>query len=243
MSKFRINKTKDYTILSNHHLRNKELSLKAKGLLSVMLGLPEDWNYSISGLVSISKENESAIKSTLDELKENGYLVITKLYPNETDSGRYEYVYDIYEEPNLEKQEGKKQGVEFLGVEFLGVENMGLNKDTNILNTNILNTKEYNNKNIKKTDFELEFDKLWSIYPNKKGKSKAFQHYKKARKTYSYEQIETGLQAYIFYIKEKKIDMQYVKNGSTWFNQECWNDDYTVTKKSELSREEQGYAF
>lgn len=92
-------------------------------------------------------------------------------------------------------------------------------------------------------DYQAEFDKLWSIYPNKKGKTKAFQHYKKARKSYSYEQIETGLRAYIFYIKEKKIDMQYVKNGSTWFNQECWNDDYTVTKKNELSREEQGYAF
>ena len=66
MAKIRVNKTKDYTILSNHHLKNKNLSLKAKGLLSVMLGLPDDWNYSINGLMAILKENETAIKSTLD---------------------------------------------------------------------------------------------------------------------------------------------------------------------------------
>ena len=134
MSKIRVNKTKDYTVLSNHHLKNKNLSLKAKGLLSVMLSLPDDWDYSINGLSFICKENETAITSALDELKENGYLVVTKLMPNQTSSGRYEYLYDIYEQP-LQKQEVEKQGVE-----FLGLENMGLNKDTNILNTNIINT-------------------------------------------------------------------------------------------------------
>ena len=58
MSVFRINKTKNYTVMSNHHLREKKMSLKAKGLLSMMLSLPDDWNYSIAGLVSICKENE-----------------------------------------------------------------------------------------------------------------------------------------------------------------------------------------
>ena len=75
MSKIRVNKTKDYTVLSNHHLKNKNLSLKAKGLLSVMLSLPDDWDYSINGLSFICKENETAITSALDELKENGYLL------------------------------------------------------------------------------------------------------------------------------------------------------------------------
>lgn len=122
MAVFKINKTKDYTVMSNHHLRDKSLSLKAKGLLSQMLSLPEDWDYTIQGLCSINKENETAINSTLKELKDKGYLIVTKKMPNETKSGRIEYVYDIYETP---KQEGEKQDLENLGAEFQGVENQG----------------------------------------------------------------------------------------------------------------------
>lgn len=162
MSKIRVNKTRDYTVLSNHHLRNKNLSLKAKGLLSVMFSLPESWDYSVIGLVAICKENETAIKSTLDELKANGYLKVTKLYPSQTKSGRYEYIYDIYEMPkqDSQKQGIEKQGVENLGLEFLGVENIGLNKDTNKLNTKELNTnkenKEYKGRFKKPTIEELQ---------------------------------------------------------------------------------------
>ena len=62
MATFRVNKNKDYTIMSNHHLRDKNLSLKAKGLLSFMLSLPENWDYSINGLVAVSKEGKKAYK-------------------------------------------------------------------------------------------------------------------------------------------------------------------------------------
>lgn len=129
MAILRVNKTKDYTTMSNYHFKDKRLSLKAKGLLSEMLSLPENWDYSIAGLVAINKEEETAIKSTLDELKQFNYLVITKLMPNETDSGRYEYVYDIYEAP-------KKQEGDFLGVEILGLENQGQYNTNNKINNN-----------------------------------------------------------------------------------------------------------
>ena len=143
MSKIRVNKTKNYTVISNYHFKDKRISLKAKGLLSQMLSLPDNWNYTIEGLVSINKESKDAIKSALDELKNNDYLVITKLMPSETKTGRIEYVYDIYETP---KQEGEKQGVEFQGVEFQGVENHTqlniYNKDTNNkINNNIKSIK------------------------------------------------------------------------------------------------------
>ena len=152
MSVIRVNKTKDYVVMSNHHFKERKMSLKAKGLLSEMLSLPDDWDYSISGLVSINKENETSIKSALNELKEFGYLKVNKLLPNETYTGRIEYVYDIYEK----KQEGEKQGVENLGVEFLGVENQ---VQYNI-NNKVLNNKKnkYNIygefKRIKLTDDE-----------------------------------------------------------------------------------------
>lgn len=147
MTVIKVNKTKNYTVMSNYHLKEKEMSLKAKGLLSLMLSLPESWDYSIAGLVAICKENETAIKSTLEELKEFGYLKVIKKLPNETKSGRIEYEYLVYEQ----KQEGEKQGVEFLGVEFLGVENP-TQLNTNKSNINKLNIN--NNKKVSRTSFE-----------------------------------------------------------------------------------------
>lgn len=140
MSVIRVEKTKNYTVMSNYHLKEKNMSLKAKGLLSIMLSLPDNWDYTISGLVSICKESESAVKNALDELKKFGYLKVVKKLPNQTDTGRIEYEYIVYEQPI---QEGEKQGVENQGVEFQAVENQG-QLNTNILNTNnkILNNKK-----------------------------------------------------------------------------------------------------
>ena len=100
MSVFKIEKTKDYTIMSNYHLRDKSLSYKAKGLLSFMLSLPEDWDYSLNGLVAISKESRDEIRSILKELQEQHYLEIEK-YRN--DKGLFEYNYLIYEIPHYIK--------------------------------------------------------------------------------------------------------------------------------------------
>lgn len=99
MSVFRINKTEDYTVMSNHHLKNKEMSLKAKGLLSQMLSLPNEWDYSVAGLVAINKENKSSIQGVLKELEDFGYLVRTR---NQNIKGQFEYIYDIYEKPQTE---------------------------------------------------------------------------------------------------------------------------------------------
>lgn len=137
MAVFRINKTKDYTVISNYHLRDKNLSLKAKGLLSLMLSLPDEWDYSINGLVSICKESETSIKSTLNELKEYNYLFINK---SKNSLGRFEYQFDIYEFPL-----NKKPEVENPPLENLEVENVG-QINTNILNTKKLNTKKINTK-------------------------------------------------------------------------------------------------
>ena len=140
-------KSKGYTILSNYHLRDRSLSLKAKGLLSLVLSLPKEWDYSIAGLVAICKESETAVKSTLDELKEHGYLIVTKYKPDQTSTGRYEYGYDFFEEPHQtlddsKKQEGEKQGVEILPLEILPLEILAV-ENIGQLNTNKLNT---NNK-------------------------------------------------------------------------------------------------
>lgn len=96
MAVCRVNKSRDYTVMSNRHLRDKNLSLKAKGLLSVVLSLPDDWDYSVSGLCAVCGEGETAVKSALRELKQNGYLNIVKTYPGDSNTGRIEYVYRVY---------------------------------------------------------------------------------------------------------------------------------------------------
>lgn len=137
MSVIRVHKNKNFTVMSNVHLRDMDLSLKAKGLLSVMLSLPDNWNYSIAGLCSICKENETAIKSTIKELKERRYVIVDKKYPNQTESKKYEYVYHIFEEPQPENQEVEKQGVENLPLDNLPIENHPINKRTDISSTDI----------------------------------------------------------------------------------------------------------
>ena len=74
MAVFRLERTRDYTVMSNHHLRDKRLSLKAKGLLSQMLSLPEDWDYTLSGLAYINRESKDAIRSAINELERAGYV-------------------------------------------------------------------------------------------------------------------------------------------------------------------------
>ena len=101
MAVFRIERTRDYTVMSNHHLRNANLSLKAKGLLSMMLSLPEDWNYTTRGLAKICKEGVDAIGAALRELEATGYIVRHKLRDRQGRISDTEYV--IYEQPQLRK--------------------------------------------------------------------------------------------------------------------------------------------
>lgn len=152
MAIMRVHKTKNYTVMSNTHLRDKNLSLKAKGLLSMMLSMPDDWKFSIAGLVSVSKEDETAIKSGIRELKENGYVVVTKKTPKETESGRFEYEYDIFED---KIQAQKKQGAEIQGLVFRSAESPavadgGLYKYTEVPSTEIQSTEIQNTSLFKK---------------------------------------------------------------------------------------------
>lgn len=98
MAVFRIEKTRDYTVMSNHHLRNAGLSLKSKGLLSMMLSLPEDWNYTTRGLAKICKEGTDSIGSALKELEHAGYIVRNRLRDSKGKIVDVEYV--IYETPH-----------------------------------------------------------------------------------------------------------------------------------------------
>lgn len=101
MSVFRINKTNNFTVMSNRHFKEKKMSLKAKGLLSLMLSLPDDWDYSIAGLATLSKDGKDSVMSALGELEKFGYLTRKRLI---NDRGQFAGVeYNIYENPVVEE--------------------------------------------------------------------------------------------------------------------------------------------
>ena len=144
MSVFRIHKTENYTVLSNYHFKEKKMSLKAKGLLSLMLSLPDTWNYSISGLASLSKDGKDSVMSALAELEAFGYLRRERVV---NDKGQFSGVqYDIYEQPqtpnpNAVKPISAKSNKEKANAEEPALSNTYLikyleNKLCNELNTN-----------------------------------------------------------------------------------------------------------
>lgn len=103
MSVMRVHKTGNFTVMSNYHFKEKKMSLKAKGLLSLMLSLPEDWNYSVSGLVSLSKDGKDSVMSALGELEKFGYLTRERVV---NDRGQFAGVeYNIFEQPQPKVEE------------------------------------------------------------------------------------------------------------------------------------------
>ena len=149
MAVYRVHKTRDYTVMSNHHLRDENLSLKAKGMLSMMLTLPDDWRYNISGLTSLIKEGKTTVRTTLRELREAGYVVVTKVKNENT--GLFEYTYDIYETPvppgqrvSTKDQINPDTGFPYLVTPQLvipGLDNPDMDTET-LLNKEIQSTEE-----------------------------------------------------------------------------------------------------
>lgn len=138
MPVIRVNKTKDYTVMANYHFRDKNLSLKAKGLLSMMLSLPDGWGYSVEGLVKLSADGRESIMATLKELEKFHYLKRSQARDNSGKLG--EAIYDIFEQPwsgfptTAKPMSGKPSS-----------------EKTTLLNTNRLNTKVLNtNKKVSK---------------------------------------------------------------------------------------------
>ena len=105
MAVFRIEKTRDYTVMSNHHLRNTDLSLKAKGLLSLMLSLPEGWDYTTKGLARICKDGVDSICAGVRELEEQGYVIRERIRNASGQLGAIEYT--ILEQPRLPQPKQK----------------------------------------------------------------------------------------------------------------------------------------
>ncbi len=106
MAVFRVERTNNYTVMSNYHLRDKSLSLKAKGLLSLMLSLPENWDYTLSGLARICMEGKDAIRAAVVELEKAGYIRRSQTTAKDGKFSSNEYIIrerPVTEEPSLEE--------------------------------------------------------------------------------------------------------------------------------------------
>lgn len=151
MPVFRVEKNKDYTSMSNYHLKDERLSLKAKGLLSVMLSLPEEWDYSVRGLEKICLESKNTINSILNEIERYGYLKRKRIYKNGKITN-WEYL--IFEKSQIEDDLYPKNE----DIENQDIENWDNNK---ILNNKILNN---NKKEIIKEKRYFEDDNLNDLF-------------------------------------------------------------------------------
>lgn len=155
MSVIRIHKTKNFTVMSNYHFKEKQMSLKAKGLLSLMLSLPDDWNYSIAGLVTLSKDGKDSVMTALAELEKFGYLERTQLV---NDKGQFSGIeYHIYEQPQQEKPIAEKPDTDLENTEKQNTEKPPL------LNTNSINNLKNKDINVSSTNEAISESELYDI--------------------------------------------------------------------------------
>lgn len=219
MAILRIKKTNNYTVMSNYHFKEKDMSLKAKGLLSLMLSLPEDWDYSIDGLAKLSKDGKDSVMSALAELEKFNYLIRTQ---TKDEDGKFAgYDYDVYEEPYTEKPFTENPNTE--NPQQLNTKPLNTESDINITNKKL-------NINVQ---IEQEFEEVWKIYPRKEDKKKAFLAYKTARKKASFDEIKKGVETYSNHIRVSNTDKRYIKLGATYFNGECWANNYEQSEPQE----------
>ena len=148
MAVFRVEKNQNYTVMSNHHLKNRELSLKSKGLLSQMLSLPDNWDYTLAGLAKINREKVDAIRTAIWELEKFGYITRRQTRDSNGRMSKTEYI--IYEYPQevpspiLENPTTEKPILENPITVKPTSENSASDNPTQ-LNTNSLNKKESSN--------------------------------------------------------------------------------------------------
>ena len=133
MSVYRRHKRTDFSVIDNHVFKDKDLTLKAKGLLATILSLPDDWKYSIEGLASLCSDGTTSVTSALNELISRGYITRTR---SNDESGRFNgYIYDIYEKPQEPCSENP-------------ITDDTITENQQVLNTNISNTKVLNTKEL-----------------------------------------------------------------------------------------------
>ena len=237
----RVVKTENYTVMSNHHLRNKDLSLKAKGLMSYMLSCSNGTIFSIRQLMEASKDGEASVCTALNELKEHKYL---KHYAQKDDKGRIsEWKYDLYELPYDVEMKDIQNGQEnnCPELDFPDLENQYKVNTNNNVNTikkenkkketdeiscdpNLERAKEIAKKEMESMKSEEDsFEQVWNLYNKKEGKQQARKAWMKLSnkdKEAVKQKLPDWLSNYI-----SRHGKQYQPMFSTFLNQRRWEDE------------------
>lgn len=244
MSVIRVNNTKGFTVMSNYHFQDKEISLKAKGLLGLMLSLPSNWDYSINGLVAIVKENKAAVQSALKELEEHKYLKRTRV---QDETGRFDYVYDIYEKPYDKLPWTENRCTDIQCAENRCTENQP-QINTNKQSTNKQNTKELSTNNSLKENCKKEsVQSVISSYTESKDLQDALHGFvemrNKARKPLTARAMKLSLNE-LTELALDDVTKIAIVNQSIMHN---WLTFYKLQNNNngqrQLTRKEMGYAF
>lgn len=244
MSVIRVNNTKGFTVMSNYHFQDKEISLKAKGLLGLMLSLPSNWDYSINGLVAIVKENKAAVQSALKELEEHKYLKRTRV---QDETGRFDYVYDIYEKPYDKLPWTENRCTDIQCTENRCTENQP-QINTNKQSTNKQNTKELNTNNSLKENCKKEtVNSVIAEYTESKDLQDALHDFvemrNKARKPLTARAMKLSLNK-LTELALDDVTKIAIVNQSIMHN---WLTFYKLQNNNggqrQLTRKEMGYAF
>ena len=205
MAKHTVHRNANYTTMANYHFKDANLSYKAKGILSLMFSLPDEWDFSAQGLTTLSTDGYSSVNAGLQELEKCGYLVRSPIKEN----GKIvDWQYDFYEVPQV----GFPQ-MEIPQMDFPQMENRKQ-----------LNTYSINNLNNKKTkELNTCFDRFWAAYPKKKNKGDAEKAFKSVKVDVDVliEAIEKQKKS----LDWKKEDGKYIPYPGSWLRGKRWEDE------------------
>ena len=248
MAIYRIHKEDNYVIVDKAFLLNEKISLKAKGLLALLLSYPDNWQFYEAEIVQHAADKANSLSSGLKELIENGYIV-RKLGKDET--GKFKgYEYHIYEKPITEKPITEKPIMEKPITEKPITEKpitekpiteKPITENSVLLNNKDTKNKDTKNKNTKTAsspELASEFKEWYSKYPHPRNEQQTMKNYIKARKTYSAEQLMTALNNYLAEIEEQHTDKRYIKHSTNFVGQEQAFVDYLDTPAQPVLTEE-----
>ena len=234
----RVEKNRNYTTIHNEFLKRKDLSWKAKGIMTYLLSLPDDWVVNLDEIKRNATDGESSFRSGWKELVSAGYVSRQPVRDEKTK--KIDYWETVIKE-SISKD--KSHNVENHNV---GIHQVGNHK---VDNHELLSTKELStNKPITNIQKEHQpsddgqstserFEVLWKEYPKKQGKKKALTYYKRAIKNGATDEvIMQGIEDYKKYLdSEKNKGWLNPMDGSRWFNEERWNDEYDDIEANQKS--------
>ena len=230
-----------YTTMCNHHLRDKQLSWQAKGMLSFLFSNREDFKYSINGLTKCASNGDTSVRSILNELKDKGYLIVT---PIKGSNGRIEcWDYDFFETPDDAKQFEESPHVENTHVENQGQRNTNISSTNSRINTPISPITKKRNTNISSSPSipqgdvieemsqeKILFEEFRKIYlGTKRGLDVEFTNFCKKHKDWRevlpYLKVNYEMQIEAKKSQRGSIDLRYEKHLQTYINQRCWEEE------------------